>query len=91
MEHSNNSHKCKHSWLASPAEANFLIDRKAGCVWVTSQHVYGEKPCKESDPDVPCLLFWEAYPHLEMVGSAHQEIHKHQKFFLHEVKFNSLV
>lgn len=40
MEHSSNSHSCKHSGLASPVEANFLTDTSAGCVWDTSQQVF---------------------------------------------------
>lgn len=40
IEHSNNSHNCKHSGLASPAEANFLMASSAGCVWATSQQVF---------------------------------------------------
>ena len=39
IEHSNNSNKCRQSWLASPWVAKFLTATKAGVVWAGEQHV----------------------------------------------------
>lgn len=68
MEHSNNSHNCKHSWLASPVEASLLIDSKAGCVWDTSQHVFLRNTLQRVKSLGPLLTFLGGFPSEENGG-----------------------
>lgn len=68
IEHSNISHKCKHSWLASPVEASFLMDSKAGCVCVTSQQVFPRNILQRFKSLGPFFTFFGGFPSFENRG-----------------------
>ena len=69
IEHSKNSHKFKHSWLASPDDASLLMDSKAGCVWVASQHVSLRKTLQSVRSLGPFLAFVGGLPTFENGGN----------------------
>lgn len=62
IEHSNNSQRCKHSWLASPVEASLLMDSKAGCVWAVSQQVFLRKTLQRVKSFRPLLALFGGFP-----------------------------
>lgn len=62
IEHSNSSHNCKHSCVASPVEANLLIVRKAGSVWVLSQQVRLRKTLQRFKSRDPLLTLVGGFP-----------------------------
>lgn len=62
IEHSITSHRSKHSWLASPAEASLLIDAKAGRVWATSQHVFSRKTLQSVKSLRPLAALFGGFP-----------------------------
>lgn len=68
IEHSNSSHNCKHSWLASPAEASLLMDNKARCVWATSQHVFLRNTLQRVKSLGPLVTFRGGFPSDEKGG-----------------------
>lgn len=69
IEHSKNSHNCKHSWLASPDDASLLMVSKAGCVWVASQHVFLRKTLQSVKSLGPLLAFLGGLPTFENGGN----------------------
>ena len=68
MEHSSNSHKCKHSGPASPDEANFLTDTSAGCVWATSQQVFWRNTLQRVRSLDPLVTRFGGFPSEENGG-----------------------
>lgn len=69
IEHSNNSHNCRQSSLASPVEASFLMVRNAGCVCATSQQVLFRNILQRVKSLGPLLTLLGGFPLIEYGGN----------------------